>query len=85
MCVIIHILRSLQPRHQVHGHCILEAQDVFRLGFPFMFLHHVCVHVRVGAVKDEEEDDALHAFRDVYRFSVSASFCPLKKFKCELH
>jgi hypothetical protein len=38
----------------------------------------------VGAVKDEEEEeeeDDLHAFRDVYRFSVSASFCPLRKLK----
>lgn len=61
VCVIIHILRSLQPRHRVHDHCILEAQEVFRLGFPFGFCI-MCVHVRVGAVKDEEEDDISSCF-----------------------
>ena len=77
MCVIIHILRTLQPRHRVHDHCIIEAEEVFRLGLCIL-----CVHVRVGAVKDEEEEEyVLHAFRDVYRFSVSAFFCPLRKFK----
>lgn len=80
MCVIIHILRTLQPRHRAHDHCILEAEGVFRLGFPLGFCI-LCVHVRVGAVNDEEEEDVLHAFWDVYRFSVSASFCPLSKFK----
>lgn len=81
MCVIIHILRTLQPLHRVHDHCIIEAEEVFRLGFP-LGLCILCVHVRVGAVKDEEEEEyVLHAFRDVYRFSVSASFCPLRKFK----